>query len=162
MRTLRMRDQSFRRRTALAALTLAAASLLASCSIFVSGPQRDEDGQVTEAVVVPTPDLLTGDCFSFLEEYPQHERVNLIPCSDEHGYIVISEGALTEASIAEAGSLQNAVSAECHEPFEVFKAGAVEGAKPTQEFLVSEETVDGEKLTNYSCVATDGVVQASE
>lgn len=150
------------RRMAVAALALAVASLLSSCSLFESGPPRDDDGQVTEAVVVPTADLLTGDCFSFLEEYPQHERVNLVPCADEHGYIVIAEGALTDDYIEDAGGLQSAVSAECHEPFEVFKAAAVEGAKPVQEFLVSEETVDGEKVTNFSCVATDGAVQASE
>jgi hypothetical protein len=151
-----------RRRVGAVALAFAAASLLSACSLFESGPPRDEDGQVTEAVVVPTPDLLTGDCFSFLDEYPQHERVNLVPCSDEHGYVVIAEGALTDAFIAEAGGVQNAVSAECHEPFEVFKAAAAEGSKPVQEFLVSAETVDGEKLTNFSCVATDGAVQASE
>jgi hypothetical protein len=155
---------SHRIRSAVVALVLiVTTTALASCSVFgPAGPQRGDDGQVTESLVVPTTDLLTGDCFSFVEEYPNHERVNLVPCADEHGYIVLAEGALTDAFIAEAGGIQNAVSAECAEPFEVFKAAAVEGAKPTQEFLVSEETLDGEKLTNYSCVATDGAVSASE
>ncbi len=144
-------------------LLLAVASALTSCSLFgPSGPPRDDQGRVTEAIDVPTTDLLTDDCFSFVEEYPNHERVNLVPCADEHGYIVIAQGALTDQNIDEAGGLQNAVSASCSEPFTIFKAAAVEGSKPTQEFLVTEDTVDGEKLTNYSCVATDGAVQASE
>jgi hypothetical protein len=159
-----MRHQLRRRRTAAVAVALAlvASSVLSGCSLFASGPPRDDQGQVTEAVVVPTTDLLSGDCFSFVDEYPNHERVNLVPCADEHGYIVIDEGSLTDAFIADAGGLQNAVSASCKESFDVFKAAAVEGAKPTQEFLVSVETIDGEKLTSYSCVATDGAVQASE
>ncbi len=142
---------------------VATAAVLTSCSLFgPSGPPRGDDGQVTSAVVVPTTDLLTGDCFSFVDEYPGHERVNLVPCSDEHGYIVIGQGSLTDRAIADAGGVQNAVSAGCSKPFEVFKAAAVEGAKPKQEFLVTEETVDGVKSTNYSCVATEGAVSASE
>ena len=117
---------------------------------------------MTEAIVVATTDLVTGDCFSFVDEYPEHERVNLAPCADEHGYIVIAQGSLTDQAIADAGGLQNAVSANCNEPFTTFKAAAAEGSKPTQEFLVSVKTVDGETLTNYSCVATDGAVSASE
>lgn len=144
-------------------VAVAALATLTSCSLFgPSGPPRGDDGQVTSAVVVPTTDLLTGDCFSFVEDYPQHERVNLVPCSDEHGYIVIGQGALDESAIAEAGGVQNAVSANCSEPFGIFKAAAVEGAKPKQEFLVTEETIDGEKLTNYSCVATEGAVSAAD
>ena len=151
------------RSTTVALALVATTTALTSCSLFgASGPPRGDDGQVTEAIVVPTTDLLTGDCFSFVEEYPDHERVDLVPCADEHGYIVIAQGLLTEESIADAGGLQNAVSASCSEPFTVFKAAAVEGADPTQEFLVSEGTIDGETLTNYSCVATDGAVSASE
>jgi hypothetical protein len=144
-------------------IAVAAMTALTSCSLLApSGPARGEDGQVTEAAVVPTTDLLTDDCFSFVEEYPNHERVNLVPCADEHGYLVIDQGSLTDKAITDAGGLQNAVSASCSEPFATFKAAATEGTKPTQEFLVSETTVDGQKLTNYSCVATDGAVSASE
>jgi len=139
-----------------------AGSALSACSLLASGPLRGDDGQVTGAVVVPTTDLLVDDCFSFVEEYPQHERVNLVPCADEHGYIVIGQGSLTDAFIADSGGLQNAVSSSCSESFATFKAAAAEGAKLTQEFIVSEETIDGEKLTSYSCVATDGTVSASE
>ncbi len=154
---------SHRSRSAAALVLLAATTALTSCSLFgPSGPSRGDDGQVTEAIVVPTPELLTGDCFSFVEEYPAHERVNLVPCTEEHGYIVIAEGALTEKNIADAGGLQNAVSASCNEPFAMFQAAAVDGTNPTQEFLVSDATVDGETLTNYSCVATDGAVSASD
>ena len=155
---------SHRIRSATVALALiAATTVLASCSLFgPSGPPRGDDGQVTESIVVPTTELLTGDCFSFVEEYPDHERINLVPCADEHGYIVIAQGSLTDTFIADAGGTQNAVSASCSEPFATFQAAAVEGANPTQEFLVTEATIDGEKLTNYSCVATDGAVSASE
>ena len=155
---------SHRIRSAMVALALLpATAVLASCSLFgPTGPPRGDDGQVTQSVVVPTTDLLTGDCFSFHEDYPEHERVTLTPCTDEHGYIVIAQGSLTEGAIADAGSLQNAVSSNCAESFSVFKAAAVEGAKPTQEFLVSESTVEGETLMNYSCVATDGAISASE
>ena len=148
---------------ALALALVSTTAALTSCSLFgPTGPPRGEDGRVTEGIVVPTTDLLTDDCFSFVEEYPDHERVNLVPCADEHGYIVIAQGSLTAENIADAGSLQNAVSASCSEPFTTFKAAAVEGADPTQEFLVSEGTIDGEKLMNYSCVATDGAVSASD
>ena len=155
---------SHRSRSFSASLTLiAVAGALTSCSLFgPSGPPRGDDGQVTEATVVPTTQLLTGDCFSFVDEYPAHERINLQPCTEEHGYIVIAQGSLTDEYIADAGGLQNAVSANCSESFATFKAAAVEGAKPTQEFLVTEATIDGEKLMNYSCVATDGAVSASE
>ena len=151
------------RSAALAAALLAAIAVLTSCSLFgPAGPPRGDDGQVTSTVVAPTTDLLTGDCFSFHEDYPEHERVTLTPCTDEHGYIVIAQGSLTDGFIADSGGLQNAVSVSCSEPFATFKAGAAEGTKPTQEFLASVETVDGETITNYSCVATDGAISASE
>jgi hypothetical protein len=155
---------SHRNRSVAAALVLvASAAALTSCSLFgPTGPPRGEDGQVTESAVVPTTELLTGDCFSFVDEYPNHERVDLVPCADEHGYIVIAQGELTASAIDDAGGLQNAVSANCSEPFATFKAAAAEGTKPTQEFLVTESTVEGSTLTNYSCVATDGAVSASE
>jgi hypothetical protein len=155
---------SHRIRSAAVALALAAATtLLTSCSMFTpAGPSRGDDGQVTESSVVPTTELLTGDCFSYVEEYPEHERINLMPCADEHGYIVIAQGALTEQDVADAGSLQNAVSASCGEPFATYKAAATEGAKPTQEFLVTVSTVEGQTLQNYSCVATDGAVSAAD
>ena len=151
------------RSAAVALVLVAATSALTSCSLFgPTGPPRGDDGQVTESAVVPTTELLTGDCFSFVDEYPDHERVDLVPCADEHGYIVIAQGSLTDGFIADSGGLQNAVSVSCSEPFATFKAGAAEGAKSTQEFLASVETVDGETLTNYSCVATDGAISASE
>jgi hypothetical protein len=151
------------RSAAVAVALVAAATVLTSCSLLgPSGPPRGDDGQVTESSVVPTTELLTGDCFSYVEEYPDHERINLVPCADEHGYIVIAQGALTDQDVADAGSLQNAVSANCSEPFEIDKAAAVEGAKPTQEFLVTVSTVEGETLQNFSCVATDGAVSAAE
>ena len=151
------------RSAAVAFVLVAATSALTSCSLFgTSGTLRGDDGQVTESAVVPTTELLTGDCFSFVDEYPDHERVDLVPYTDEHGYIVIAQGELTAGAINDAGGLQNAVSANCSEPFATFKAAAVEGTKPTQEFLVSESTVEGRTLTNYSCVATDGAVSASE
>ena len=155
---------SHRIRTAVAALVMVAVAMtLTACSLFApSGPPRGDDGQVTDAIVAPTTDLLTGDCFSFVDDYPNHERVNLVPCADEHGYIVIGQGDLTVAQIDEAGGIQNAVSSNCSEPFATFKAAAVEGAKPTQEFLVTEATEEGVTITSYSCVATDGAVQASE
>ena len=155
---------SHRIRSAATALALiATTTALTSCSLFgPSGPPRGDDGQVTEAIVAPTTDLLTGDCFSFVDEYPEHERVNLVPCAAEHGYIVIAQGSLTDQAIADAGGLQIAVSANCNEPFATFKAAAAEGTKPTQEFLVTVETVDEKTVTNYSCVATDGAVSASE
>src|SRR4051812_32934090 len=100
MRTSSMRHQSHHHRTTSVALVLVASSLLTGCSLFAaSGPPRGDDGQVTEAIVVPTTELLTDDCFSFVDEYPQHERVNLVPCSAEHGYIVIDQGSLTQSAI---------------------------------------------------------------
>ncbi len=141
----------------------ACAALLSGCSVFDAlydqGPPRDDDGSITDTKVVPATTLLVGDCFSFLDDGTLVD-VTAIPCSDEHGYIVIGQGELTRHDVDVAGGMQNAVSAACAPDFDTFKASAAEGAKPELEFLVANLEHDGQTWSAYSCVATDGAVSA--
>ena len=99
-------------------------------------------------------ELLVGDCFSFIEG-SNMARATVVPCDAEHTYLVIGQGTLNEDDIDAAGGLQNAVSVACASPFETYLATAAEGAKPTQEFVVSTTEEDGVQVTRYSCVTTD-------
>lgn len=143
---------------ALAAL-VASGSLLAGCSLF--GPARDADGRVTDTSVIGSTDLLVGDCFSFVEG-SENSEAEVTPCENEHSYIVIGEGTLSASAVDEAGSLQNAVSVACADPFTEFKAAATDGSKPEQEFIVSTRQEDGKEVTTYHCVATDAAIVAAE
>lgn len=154
--------KSYTRTIFLSAVGISAALALAGCSLLspaVLGPPRDADGRVTEPAEINSSQLLVGDCFSFVEGT---NMATVVPCSVEHTHIVISDGDLDDAAIAEAGGLQNAVNAACDEPFAEFKAAAAEGVKPEQQFLVSEFERDDVTLTKYSCVATDAVGTALE
>jgi len=135
------------------AATLSALSLLTGCSALFGTP-RDENGRVTETSVIGSTDLLVGDCFSFVDG-SNNSEAEVTPCENDHAYIVIGQGELSSSEVDSAGSLQNAVSAACADPFADFKAAAAEGTKPDQEFIVSTKEVDGKDVTSYHCVATD-------
>ncbi len=145
------------RTTFAATLAILAAVALAGCSLLspaLFAPARGDDGQVLEPATINSADLLVGDCFTFVDNTNLAKSV-VGPCSDGHTYIVIDQGVLDAATVDSAGGLQNAVNAACDDPFAEFKAAAPEGVKPEQQFIVSDTEVDGEKLTKYSCVATD-------
>lgn len=143
------------RSTIALAVVITATLTLSACSLLgLDGPPRGDDGRVTEATVIPSTQLLDGDCFSFVEG-SDHNKATVMPCADDHQYIVIGQGELSTAEIDKAGGLQNAVSAACKDSFEAFKAAAAEGVRPEQEFIVSQVEKDGETLSAYSCVATD-------
>jgi hypothetical protein len=144
-------------RPLVAAATVATlAGILAGCSLFPSGPERDADGQVTESAAINSTDLLTGDCFDYIGDGSDLSTVTIIPCSADHVFKVIDEGTLTVADADAAGGLQNAVSGACKEVFATFKATLAESDLRTKlSFLVSTDTVDGEDITAYSCVAED-------
>ena len=137
------------------AVGVAVASVVALTSCGLLGPGRGPDGQVTETTVVGSTTMLVGDCFTFVDGSNLTE-VSLTPCTEPHTYIVIGKGELDAATLASAGSTQNAVSVACADAFGVFKEAAAEGTRPTQEFIVATEDRDGEQITLYSCVATDG------
>ena len=128
--------------------------LSAGSLLGLDGPPRGDDGQVTETTVIQSTQLLDGDCFTFVEG-TDHNKATVTPCSEQHAYIVIGQGELTQAQIDKDGGLQNAVSAACKTAFETFKAAAAEGVRPEQEFIVSHVTEDDVSVTKYSCVATD-------
>lgn len=142
---------------------LAGAMLLSGCSLldalYDPGPSRDADGNITETKVVPATTLRVGDCFSFFDDGTLVD-VTAIPCSEQHTYIVIGQGELTQKEVDAAGGMQNAVSAACAPDYEVFKAAAAEGVRPELEFLVANLEHDGQTWSAYSCVATDGAVAA--
>jgi hypothetical protein len=144
-------------RTTLAFATLLTGALaLSGCSLLgLDGPPRGDDGQVTETTVIQSTQLLEGDCFTFVDG-SNNNKAEVTPCTEEHKYIVIGQGSLSQSEVDKAGGLQNAVSAACKSSFEEFKAAAAEGVRPEQEFIVSQVTEDDVVTSNYSCVATDG------
>lgn len=144
-------------RPAAALIALSAASLLlAGCSLLgLGGLERGDDGQVTASSEVRSSELLTGDCFSYLGDGSNLSRVTIAPCSADHTHTVLAQGTLSPAQIDEVGGIQNAVSAECAEPFAAFKEALAEGLRTKQEFLVSKRTVDEVEVQAYSCVALD-------
>jgi len=116
------------------------------------GPQRGSDGRVTEPVLAHSFYLEQGDCFNFPDPDVRTE-VEIVPCSLEHMFEAIGQGEVTLQEQKTQG-LQNAISAKCAEPFEVFKANAPAGTRPDQEFLVSEEKIGDRTVTEYICAAS--------
>jgi len=152
-------------RPALAITALAAAAvLLSGCSLLGLGElERGADGQVLESTVIDSPELLPGDCFSYVGDGSDLSTVTVTPCSTDHTYIVLAAGDLTTAQVDAAGGLQNAVSGACNDTFTTFKAGLTEGGlKTKQEFLVSTKTVDEVEVQDYSCVALDPKADPAE
>ena len=146
------------RTTRLVAVAASALIGLSGCALL--GPERGPDGQVLETSVIGSTRLLVGDCFSFVDGTNLADA-SVTPCTQEHAYIVIGGGALTDSAITDAGSLQNAVSVSCGPDFESVQASVTEGVRPEQEFIVWSAEVDGESLTNYLCVATDAAGDTS-
>ncbi len=141
-------------RSALTAVAaVATITALAGCAALF-GPARDADGRVTESSEIKATALLTGDCFSFLDD-ADLSQVMVTPCAEEHTYIVLDQGELDAATVESAGGVQNAVSAACSPSFKEFKAAAADGVKPEQEFIVTTEDRDGKEVTVYSCLSTD-------
>ncbi|MGV8884325.1 MAG: hypothetical protein ACOH1T_01880 [Microbacteriaceae bacterium] len=143
-------------RPAVSLVALAAASvLLAGCSLLGLGElERGDDGQVTASSEVNSSELLTGDCFSYLDD-GNLARVTIAPCVAKHTHKVLDQGTLTAEAVDTAGGLQNAVSDGCADAYGAFKEGLAEGLKTKQEFLVSKRTVDKVEVQAYSCVALD-------
>jgi len=139
-----------------AAAAVATVSTLAGCAALF-GPARDADGRVTESSEIKATALLTGDCFSFIDD-ADLSQVTVSPCAEEHTYIVLDQGELDAASVESAGDVQNAVSAACSPSFDQFKDAAADGVKPEQEFIVTTEDRDGEEFTVFLCLATDSAV----
>ena len=145
------------RHSAIVSTLAAAAVLLSGCSLLGLGEiERDASGQVLESTVIDSPDLLPGDCFSYIGDGTDLATVTVIPCTDDHTSKVLAEGQLTTEQVEAAGGLQNAVSGACDEPFTTFKTALTEsGLKTKQQFFVSKQTVDEVEVQAYSCVALD-------
>ena len=129
-------------------------ALLTGCSLF-GGVSRGDDGQVTESSDIKATELLTGDCFSYIGEGTDLSKVTIIPCADDHTFIVINQGTVLLTDADAAGGLQNAVSAACNESYTAFKAALPEGGRTELSFLVSATKVDDKDASAYSCVAID-------
>lgn len=157
-------SQTNRRRRSAAAIVAAAALAVAlsGCSQLNAtlhesfpdffGPERGSNGRVVAPVEAHATWLEVGDCFSFASD-DTREEVLIVPCSADHVFEVIGAGDVSTAEVAQAGSLQNAISAKCAEPFEAFKADAPEGSRPDQEFLVSERRDGDRVVTEFFCAA---------
>ncbi|MGV8876393.1 MAG: hypothetical protein ACOH1K_02655 [Rhodoglobus sp.] len=132
-----------------------ALTALTGCSLLFPEVARDDAGQVLEASVMGSTEMLVGDCFSFVDGSELSEA-EVTPCGDAHSHIVIGIGEVGATEIADAGSVQNAVSSSCSENFSAFKETVAEGVRPDQEFIISERTNDkGAQVTGYACIATD-------
>ncbi|WP_341954226.1 hypothetical protein [Salinibacterium sp. TMP30] len=143
------------RATSAALLATALLAAVAGCSLLYPEIPRDDNGQVLEPTVIGSTELLVGDCFSFVDGSNLSEA-EVTPCTADHTHIVIAKGELTKAGISEAGGVQNAVSSSCSETFAAFKETVTEGARPDQEFIISERSTDeGVLMTDYACIATD-------
>ncbi|MEV8253508.1 hypothetical protein AB0O95_06020 [Rhodoglobus sp. NPDC076762] len=136
-------------------LSIATVIALAGCSLLSPEIPRDEKGQVLEPTVIGSTQLLVDDCFTFVDGTNLSEA-EVAPCTIDHTHIVIGKGELEKSAISEAGGLQNAVSSACSETFSAFKETVADGARPNQEFIISERsTDDGALVTDYACIATD-------
>lgn len=139
-----------------AAAIVPLALVLSGCSIFNSGPERDLDGQVLERSELAARDLLVGDCFSF--DSPDGSTVSevfVIPCTEDHDYVILEQGSLAAGDIASRG-LQNVVSEACEDTFEAFKDANTADSRPRQQFLLfplDDNKPEGDHA--YSCAATD-------
>ncbi|WP_343923859.1 hypothetical protein [Rhodoglobus aureus] len=143
------------RATTATIVATAVLAALAGCSLLYPELPRDDNGQVLEPAVIGSTELLVGDCFSFVDGSNLSEA-EVTPCATDHTNIVIGKGELAKSAIAEAGSLQNAVSSSCSETFSAFKETVADRVRPDQEFIISERTTeDGVLMTDYACIATD-------
>lgn len=130
--------------------------LLGGCSLLTSGTPRGSDGRVMESTIISARDLVEGDCFTFNSaDGGIVEQVTVMPCSEDHDYIIIGQGNLAWRTVTEAGSLQNAVSTACAPNFGIFKAAIKGDVRPKQEFMVFPETDEASADQIYSCMSTD-------
>ena len=142
-------------RPVLAATALVAvAGLLSGCSLL-GGISRGDDGQVTESSDIKSTELLTDDCFSYIGEGTDLSKVTIIPCADDHTFVVVGQGTVLTTDAEAAGGLQNAVSSACNESYTSFKDALPDGARTELSFLVSATKVDEKEASKYSCVAVD-------
>ena len=145
------------RRTLLVFVSVVGFALMVSaCSLLNPGPPRDSAGRITEVTTMSAQSLLNGDCFSFNSaDGGVVEQVTVMPCSQDHDYLVIGQGNLTWRDVSAAGSLQNAVSVACATDFDAFRAAVKGDTRPKVEFLVFPETDEPSSDQLYSCVSTD-------
>lgn len=115
------------------------------------GPLRGDDGRVTTEVTAHSYYLEAGDCFDFPDPDVRTE-VRIVSCDDEHTFEVIGQGEITLQEETTQG-LQLTASTKCAEAFETFRANAPAGSRPDQEFLISEQEIDGRTVTEYVCAA---------
>ncbi len=132
-----------------------ATALLSGCGFLE--PTRNAEGGITKPTTMPTIDAWVGDCFNFVEN-SNFAYVRVVPCGEEHGYIVMGRGSFTPAKLEKAGGRDAAVSAACDEIYDEFIT-AVEGrGKPEKQSIVATREKKNVLITHYSCVAADSVV----
>lgn len=139
--------------------TLFVALVATAMTVLISGcgilePTRDADGRIAKPTVLASPDVRIDDCFSFVDG-TELAFARVVPCDEQHSYIVIGQGTLSETKIEFAGGLQAAVIDACDRVFDVFTSDLPAGGKPDQEFIVSQEEKPGGLVTYFSCLATD-------
>ena len=153
-RSMRMRRHSPLRVAGAIVALLTAAVVMSGCGILE--PTRDADGLIVRPTVMPSPDVLVGDCFSFVDG-SELAYARVVPCTDPHSHIVFKKGTLSESTVSLTGSTQAAVDTACEAAFDAFIDSRPGRPKPEQEFIVSQEQKPGGLVTYYSCLATEPV-----
>lgn len=112
-------------RSALAASALIATLSVTGCSLFGGGPQRDEEGKVTEKASLGITDLQIGDCFStsasgqaMTEETTEvKQSVTVVPCTQEHTDEVFAKGTLTGTTLPTGDDMSEQAMKICDDAF---------------------------------------------
>ena len=145
-----------RRPVSVLSVVIVATLALTGCSVLA--PTRNADGTIVKALLMPSTDAWVGDCFSFVPD-SNLSLATVVPCAEEHSHVVIGKGTLSTAKISLFESLQIAVISSCQPIFDEW--AEEQGTQPQPEYIVSKEEKPGGEVTNYSCLATEGAVDAA-
>ncbi|MBX3098891.1 MAG: septum formation family protein [Salinibacterium sp.] len=139
------------RPTALLATAIVAALSLSGCNVLA--PTRDAAGLIVGEVQMPSTDAWVGDCFNFVEN-SNFSYATVVPCTEQHSYVVIGKGTLSDRRIARFDNIQVALIQLCQSTFDAYAAD--KNPAPEPQYIVARNTLpDGSEITNYSCLATD-------
>lgn len=106
-------------RVAAATFAVAATVLLGACSD--DGPQRDEDGNVTEAAEdADVFEVRVGDCLGDFDDSGQVTEVSLTPCEDEHGQQAYAATELPDGDFPGEDAFRAEAGEVCVTEFETF------------------------------------------
>ncbi len=90
--------------------------LLSGCALLGSGPDRGDDGRVTETVDVSVLELRDGDCFTD----DGGTEVTLMPCEKPHEYEVFASTELPDGEYPGVEKAETEAGSFCRPAFDEF------------------------------------------